>query len=149
MKALARTLLVISMFAGLPATARPQDVDAMMKTFGAESIRSVDSDLCLPVDSDEYIALGKNAVLKLTSRSAVGSELPLRSVYLAAKDLRIPLQRIARMEKTTRADGHTEQGLILPDTDPNHQDGSRARGRFFRRAEGIRCAKILEGRWVL
>lgn len=106
---LLRALVAASCLGALPAAAQSPDVEGLMKSMGMEAIRSVDSDLCLPADGDEYVALGKNAVLMLTSRSALGTELPLRSVYITAKELRVPLQRIARMDKTTGADGYAEQ----------------------------------------
>ena len=102
-------VFVLALQAIAPSPAEAQDVDAALKPIGAEAIRSVDSDLCLPADSEEYVALGKNAVLMLTARSAIAAELPLRSVYVSAKGLRIPLQRWARMEKTTRDDGSSAQ----------------------------------------
>ncbi|WP_156139424.1 hypothetical protein [Sphingomonas sp. 35-24ZXX] len=62
------------------------------------AIRSVGFDLCLPADGYEYAALGKNAVIMLTSETAIAPELPLRSVYVEVGDVRVPLQVLGRTD---------------------------------------------------
>ena len=67
----------------MPETARAQDkqIDDVLRKLGGEAIRQIHTDICFPATSEEYEALGKNAILMLESSSAIGTELPLRSVY--------------------------------------------------------------------
>lgn len=96
------TVGATTMFFG-PATfaQRPgaKDTGAMLERLINNPIRSVDYDLCYPANSEEYEALGKNAVVMLTSSTAIGTELPLKSVYVLIKGIRVPLQRVAVFEK--------------------------------------------------
>lgn len=75
----------------------PSRLEQVLGQLGATSVREVSSDIALPADSEEYEALGKNAVLLLTAHSAQASELPLRSAYVAVGDIRVPLQRITAL----------------------------------------------------
>jgi hypothetical protein len=79
--------------------------DRIFRKLGIEAIRKIDSDVCYPASSEEYAALGKNAILMLRSSSAVGTELPLRSVYVTYKGVRIPLARILLLDKSTDSEG--------------------------------------------
>lgn len=85
----------------------PEDILARI---GAETIRTVNSDLCYPASAEEYEALGKNGVIRLDATSAIATELPLKSVYLEAKGLRIPLRRIVMLEKVEDAAPTTAKG---------------------------------------
>ena len=78
---------------------KQQNVDEFLAEFGAQSIRSVHIDIAFPATSEEYEAIGKYAVLMLESKSAIGSELPLRSVYLQIDTVNFPLRRIALLDK--------------------------------------------------
>lgn len=73
--------------------------DQVMKDLGLEAIRQIDGDICFPSTAEEYAGLGKNAIVMLTSSSAIATELPLRSVYALQNGVRIPLQRIAVFDK--------------------------------------------------
>lgn len=85
-------LLVCSPAAGSQTSA---EVDRALAEMGMAPTRGVDSDICYPATAQEYEALGKNAILMLTSSSVLATELPLRSAYLEVKGVRVPLQRIA------------------------------------------------------
>lgn len=97
------TLLLLSM----PETARAQDrkIGDALRKLGGEAIRQIHTDICFPATSEEYEALGKNAILMLESSSAVGTELPLRSVYAMRKGVRIPLYRVYLLAKRQNAAG--------------------------------------------
>jgi hypothetical protein len=86
--------------AGPFSPAFAQATGSSLSDLEAQSIRTVSFDLCLPSTSEEYAALGKHAVVMLTSRSAIATELPLRSVYVLANGIRVPLQRLARTERS-------------------------------------------------
>src|SRR5690242_17587159 len=84
---------------GAPAVAKPQKTpEQIIKELGGAVVRGVHYDICFPADASEYAALGKNAVVKLTASTAVGTELPLRSAYLNVKGVRVPLQRVALLD---------------------------------------------------
>jgi hypothetical protein len=83
-------------FANAGSTSDPSQLLAKM---GAETIRQVHIDICLPATNDEYEGLGKNAIVMLTSSSAVSSELPLKSAYVEVNGVRVPLQKIATFDK--------------------------------------------------
>lgn len=68
-------------------------------------VRYISIDICLPATAEEYEELGKHAIVALDSTSAISTELPLRSVYLMHKGVRIPLQKIAELPKKQNADG--------------------------------------------
>lgn len=82
-----------------PAT----DIESALKSIGGEAIRQIHSDICFPATADEYEALGKNAILMLEADSVISTELPLRSAYVTHKGVRIPLQRIALLDKQSDA----------------------------------------------
>ena len=65
----------------VPAISHAQEYDPISE-IGGEAIRSISFDLCLPADGHEYEALGKNAIIILTSSTAIAPELPLKSVFV-------------------------------------------------------------------
>lgn len=83
----------------LAAETKKADIDAIAKNLGAETIRGIDSDIAFPADAEEYMALGKNAVMMVKASSAVSTELPLWSVYAQYSGTRIPLQRVLLLGK--------------------------------------------------
>jgi hypothetical protein len=91
----------------MPETAQAQDgkIDEVLRKLGGEAVREIHTDICFPATSEEYEALGKNAILMLDSSSAVGTELPLRSVYAMRKGVRIPLYRVYLLGKQHNAAG--------------------------------------------
>ena len=85
-------------------------VDSVLKNLGVESIRNIDADICFPATAEEYAELGKNAIVMLTSSSAISTELPLKAVYAMRNGVRIPLQRITSLDKSIHAQsGRTSQ----------------------------------------
>tara|TARA_R110002124_G_scaffold159739_2_gene326993 strand:- start:9750 stop:10304 length:555 start_codon:yes stop_codon:yes gene_type:complete len=78
---------------------KPQDVDEFLAEMGAHTIRAVNIDICFPATSEEYEAVGKYAIVMLDSKSAIGTELPLKAVYLQIGEVNFPLRRIALLEK--------------------------------------------------
>ena len=68
-------------------------------------VRHISIDICLPATAEEYEELGKHAIVALDSTSAISTELPLRSVYLMHKGVRIQLQKIAELPKKQNVDG--------------------------------------------
>jgi len=74
-------------------------IDEVAKDLGFEATRGIDDDICFPADSDEYEALGKNAILKINAFSVISAELPLKSVYIIQNGIRYPLHRIAIFDK--------------------------------------------------
>jgi hypothetical protein len=90
------TIFAFSISAVAPAAPPPKEPEDVLRDFGASIIRGVDMDICFPATSGEYEALGKNAILMLSSWTAVPTELPLKSAYLEVGGIRVPLQRIAR-----------------------------------------------------
>ncbi len=76
-----------------------KSVESALEKIGTQAIRMANSDLCYPNTSEEYEALGKNGVIRIQASSAISTELPLRSVYLEVKGLRIPLRRIVVQDK--------------------------------------------------
>ncbi len=87
----------------VPAISQAQEYDPISET-GGEAIRSISFDLCLPADGHEYEALGKNAIIMLTSSTAIAPELPLKSVFVEIDGNRVPLQRIARAVLSAKGD---------------------------------------------
>ena len=83
----------------LAAQSTGEKVDQVLKDLGVEAIRGIDHDICFPATSEEYAAMGKHAILQLRSSSAIGTELPLKAVYLLQRGVRIPLQRVLLLEK--------------------------------------------------
>lgn len=77
-----------------------ETADTAIAKLDVDVVRRVDWDICYPADPREYVALGKNAVLMLTS-SSLASELPLKSVYLEIGARRVPLQKIATFDKSS------------------------------------------------
>jgi hypothetical protein len=88
------------------AYAQPQDakIAAILKTMGAQPTREIEFDICFPATNEEYQALGKHAILELTTSSAIAAELPLKAVYAEMDGVRIPLQRIALLRKVMPTD---------------------------------------------
>src|SRR4051812_37758923 len=76
-----------------------ESIDQVLHRMGGEAIRGVDTDTCYPATAEEYVALGKNAILMLRSSSALSTELPLQSAYVMQRGVRIPLHRIALLDK--------------------------------------------------
>ncbi len=83
----------------LDAQSTNDKIDQVLKNLGAEAIRGIDHDICFPASSEEYAAMGKHAILQLRASSAIGTELPLKSVYLVQRGVRIPLQRVLLLQK--------------------------------------------------
>lgn len=101
---LTEAVIIISAFSADVAIATQTErtsgsPDQVMKDLGLEAIRQVDGDICFPSTAEEYVGLGKNAIVMLTSSSVIATELPLRSVYALQNGVRIPLQRIAAFNK--------------------------------------------------
>ena len=67
---------------------------------GLEPVRHVAFDLCWPANGIEYAELGKQAVVRLESATAIASELPLQTVYIEARGIKFPLRRIAVLART-------------------------------------------------
>ncbi|HEX5184137.1 MAG TPA: hypothetical protein VFW19_13445 [Allosphingosinicella sp.] len=78
--------------------ARP-DPETILRRLGAQVARAIDTDTCFPASAEEYEALGKNAIVMLKSSSAISTELPLKAVYIMHRGVRIPLQRVALLDK--------------------------------------------------
>lgn len=74
-------------------------VDKALAGLGVEAIRDIHFDICFPATAEEYQALGKNAIVKVESSSALSTELPLWSVYVIRKGVQIPLARIVLLDK--------------------------------------------------
>ncbi|MDT7527795.1 hypothetical protein OVY29_03845 [Sphingopyxis sp. SE2] len=94
-------LLLIAAASSAPAAAQSSDP---LQDLAKQMVRSIDFDLCLPIDSIEYEALGKHAVIKLVTSTAIASELPLRSVYVDIRGVNVPLRRIWRSEVSRNGD---------------------------------------------
>lgn len=79
-----------------PVAAAPKQKakDLTTREIGQGIIRAVDYDLCLPATAEEYEAIGKNAVLRLSASSVLSTELPLQRVYLSTKGLKVPLRKL-------------------------------------------------------
>ena len=96
--------IVLAAFAlGLVASASVAEAPAnsALTDIASQTIRSIDFDLCLPADAYEYSALGKHAVIKLVSTTAIAAELPLTSVFVEIAGVRVPLRRVWRSETTS------------------------------------------------
>lgn len=89
----------VSLASAASAQTSAPDIDRVLKDMGGEAIRHISTDICLPATAEEYEALGKNAVLMLRTSTAVATELPLKSVFAVHKGVRIPLHRIALLDK--------------------------------------------------
>lgn len=101
---LTEAVIVLSALSADVAIAAPAErtlgsPDQVMKDLGLEAIRQIDGDICFPATAEEYAGLGKNAIVMLTSSSAIATELPLRSVYALQNGVRIPLQRVTALNK--------------------------------------------------
>lgn len=92
-------LLALGWSVGLGA----QNIDASAITDNI--VRQISIDICLPATAEEYEELGKHVIIALDSTSAISTELPLRSVYVMHKGVRIPLQKITELPKQQKADG--------------------------------------------
>lgn len=98
MAKLATTAVVMSMFwTAVPSPTAAQVKDPLQE-FASQTIRSIDFDFCLPADALEYAALGKHAIIMLSTSTAIASELPLRSVFVDVAGVRVPLRRVWRSE---------------------------------------------------
>ena len=74
------TLAVLLGVAG-PAVAQVTDPAVIedLTRQGLEQTRKVHFDLCFPASSEEYLGLGKNAIVMLEASSVNAAELPLRT----------------------------------------------------------------------
>lgn len=81
-----------------------KSIEEALAGMGIEAVRAIDSDICFPATAEEYAALGKNAVVMLRSSTAISTELPLRSVYIMIRGVRVPLHRIALFDKQKNDD---------------------------------------------
>lgn len=108
---MSRLLFAVAVAALLPgyACAQTNSVDKAIASIGGEVIRDVSFDICFPATSGEYEALGKNAIIMVEASSAVPTELPLWSVYVMQKGVRIPLHRVKLMPRRESGDGRGEQ----------------------------------------
>lgn len=99
--------------AAAPFSARGQVTDAQvidkLHSMGVDSTREVGFDLCFPATAQEYAALGKNAIVMLKASSVLETELPLRTAYLIQRGVRIPLQRVAVLDKHLNTARKAEQ----------------------------------------
>lgn len=95
-------LLAVAAAAWSPSAAS-QSSDPL-QDLAKQTVRSIDFDLCLPIDSIEYEALGKHAIIQLVTSTAIASELPLRSVYVDIRGVNVPLRRIWRSEVSRNGD---------------------------------------------
>lgn len=107
---------LIGMLFGLALAATPQakvkprpSPALSMAEILRQASRGIDSDICFPANSTEYQALGKSGILMLTSQAANATELPLRSVYILFKGVRIPLQRVGLVNPSQDEEGRTVQ----------------------------------------
>ncbi len=102
-----KTIFVVTFFI-LVSTSRIDATTADTNdtsTISDNIVRQISIDICLPATAEEYEQLGKHAIVALDSTSAISTELPLRSVYLMHKGVRIQLQKIAELPKKQNADG--------------------------------------------
>jgi hypothetical protein len=83
----------------LAQTTSDRSVSKALSALGVESIRGINTDICYPATASEYQAMGKNAILMVSADTAIATELPLRSVYITHRGVRIPLQRVAILKK--------------------------------------------------
>ncbi|MBX3560273.1 MAG: hypothetical protein KF780_00515 [Sphingomonas sp.] len=82
---------------------QPGNTDSVLREIGAESVREISADIALPATAEEYEALGRHAIMMVRSSSAISTELPLRSVYVMHRNVRIPLHRILLLDKQVDA----------------------------------------------
>ena len=73
--------------------------DSDLTLGGASVIRDIAYDICFPATAEEYVAMGKHAILLTTASSAISTELPLKAVYVVQNGIRILLQKIATIGK--------------------------------------------------
>jgi len=78
-----------------------------------QTVRSIGFDLCLPIDAVEYEALGKHAVIKLVTTTAIAAELPLKSVFVDVRGVQVPLRRIWRSAVTQDGDRYEQVSFYL------------------------------------
>jgi len=109
------TILACLCLAGTAASATPRRTTRVspaeaLRQLDAATVRGVETDICYPASAEEYVALGRNAILMLRSSSALSTELPLQSAYVLQRGVRIPLHRVALLDKETdAASGRTIQ----------------------------------------
>ena len=94
----ALAVAVILSAPGSVMAAPQKSPEQMLKELGGSVIRGVDYDICFPADAQEYAALGKHAIVRLSASTAIETELPLRSAYLEVKGVRVPLHRLALLD---------------------------------------------------
>lgn len=87
------------------ANATQLDSAADQKFITDNLVRQISFDICLPASAEEYEELGKYAIIALDSSTAISTELPLRSVYLTHKGVRIPLQKVVELVKKEAPNG--------------------------------------------
>jgi hypothetical protein len=114
MKIIVAVLLSLSAaFTICPAVAAPDGGVDKSEMLDSGVVRQISNDICLPATAEEYEELGKHAILALDSTSVISTELPLRSVYVIYKDVRIPLQKITTLPKNQTKDGATQVSFYL------------------------------------
>lgn len=110
---LAIIISVSGLFTVLPAVAAPDLATSELEKEGFGLVRQIKNDICLPATAKEYEELGKHAILALDASTAISTELPLRSVYIVYKNVRIPLQKITALPKSENKDGATQTSFYL------------------------------------
>lgn len=112
MKKIATLAFVASLSFVQPVEGAERASSGDLKELGIQATREITNDICFPATSDEYVAMGKNAILMLEASSVISSELPLRSVYVVSKGIRFPLQRIATFPKHNQGSDYTTQAYF-------------------------------------
>ena len=104
------TLLALAAATSPLAAAQAPDP---LQDLAKQTVRSIDFDLCLPIDAIEYEALGKHAVIQLVASTVIASELPLKSVYVDIRGVNVPLRRIWRSEVSQNADRYEQVSFYV------------------------------------
>jgi len=107
LRGIAATLAILPFAAGSQVT--DQTVIEKLKAQGIEPTRQVHSDLCYPASYQEYVRVGKYAIVMLEASTVISDELPIRAAYLIQNTVRVPLQRIAVFDKSIDAAGAGKQ----------------------------------------
>lgn len=84
-----------------------------LQSLAKHMVRSIDFDLCLPVNAIEYEALGKHAVIQLVTSTAIAAELPLKSVYVEVRGVNVPLRRIWRSAVAQNGDRYEQVSFYV------------------------------------
>lgn len=104
------TLLGLAAASTVPVAAQTPDP---LQDLSKQMVRSIGFDLCLPIDAIEYEALGKHAVIRLDTSTAIASELPLKSVYVDIRGVNVPLRRIWRSEVAQNGDRYEQVSFYV------------------------------------